>query len=279
MNTKKLLMAAGAAALIAGASGALAQEPPHGAPAERAAPKGTAAEHQNAKPAMPNAAQGGAGQNRSREDSHQNAAEQRGERGNVSEPQRRETTGQAPQNERQQRGQEENEGATDQGKGNRGQAGAADTRRNGNRNAGNTKRNQEQGARNNERGEVQRGEAQGVRGNERGEVQKGPGDARRETTGQGAAPSRTNITVNVSPEQRTRIHDVIVKEHAAPRVDHVDFNVSVGTRVPRSVHFVEVPREIVEIEPEWRGYDYFMVGDRFVIVDPATLDIVAVLVL
>ena len=46
---------------------------------------------------------------------------------------------------------------------------------------------------------------------------------------------------------------------------------------PRPVRIVELPRDIVEIEPAWRGYDYFMVGDRFVIVDPVTLEIVAIL--
>jgi hypothetical protein len=33
----------------------------------------------------------------------------------------------------------------------------------------------------------------------------------------------------------------------------------------------------VEIEPEWRGFEYFLVGDEIVVVDPATLEIVAVL--
>jgi hypothetical protein len=70
---------------------------------------------------------------------------------------------------------------------------------------------------------------------------------------------------------------VFVKERSAPRVDHVDFNLSVGTPVPRSVRFVPVPRTIVEIEPTWRGYDYFMVGDQIVIVDPRSLEIVAII--
>jgi hypothetical protein len=39
---------------------------------------------------------------------------------------------------------------------------------------------------------------------------------------------------------------------------------------------VPVPRGIVEIEPSWRGYDYFMVGDQIVIVDPRSMEIVAV---
>ena len=47
--------------------------------------------------------------------------------------------------------------------------------------------------------------------------------------------------------------------------------------MPRSVRIVAVPRQIVQIEPRWRGYEYFMVGDQIVIVDPRSMEIVAVL--
>jgi hypothetical protein len=85
-------------------------------------------------------------------------------------------------------------------------------------------------------------------------------------------------TVNLSSEQKTKIHTIIVGERSAPRVAHVDFDLNVGTVVPRgTVRFVPLPATIVEIEPTWRGYDYFLVGDQIVVVDPATLRIVAVL--
>jgi hypothetical protein len=106
---------------------------------------------------------------------------------------------------------------------------------------------------------------------ERGNIRENERDR---TTGQGAAGGCAAVTL--TPENRTWIHEVFVKERSAPRVDRVDFNVSVGTRVPRSVHFVPVPRNIVEIEPSWRGYDYFLVGDQIVIVDPRSMEIVAV---
>jgi hypothetical protein len=38
-----------------------------------------------------------------------------------------------------------------------------------------------------------------------------------------------------------------------------------------------VPTTIVAIEPTWRGFEYFLVGDEIVIVDPRTLEIVAVI--
>jgi hypothetical protein len=99
----------------------------------------------------------------------------------------------------------------------------------------------------------------------------------RATTGQAAAGTRSNATVNITPEKRTRIHEVIVNERNAPRVSSLNFNVSVGARVPRTVRFAALPRTIVEIEPEWRGFEYFMIADQIVIVDPKTMEIVAVL--
>ena len=83
--------------------------------------------------------------------------------------------------------------------------------------------------------------------------------------------------VNLSSEQRTKIHTIIVGERNAPRVSHVDFSVNVGTRVPRTIHLAPIPSEIVTIEPEWRGYEYFLVGDEIVVVDPSSMEIVAVL--
>jgi hypothetical protein len=95
------------------------------------------------------------------------------------------------------------------------------------------------------------------------------------TTGQGAAGSRANV--NLTTEQRTRIHDVIIKERSAPRVERVDFDVRVGTRVPPTVRFAPIPASIVVIEPAWRGYDYFLVREEIVIIDPATMEIVAII--
>jgi hypothetical protein len=92
------------------------------------------------------------------------------------------------------------------------------------------------------------------------------------------ASGGSHTSVNLSSEQRTRIHTIIVGEKSAPRVAHVDFDVNVGTRVPRGkVHFATLPSSIISIEPSWRGFEYFLVGDQIVVVDPASLEIVAVL--
>jgi uncharacterized protein DUF1236 len=93
----------------------------------------------------------------------------------------------------------------------------------------------------------------------------------------GTNRSNTNVKVNLSSEQKTKIHTIIVSERSAPRVSRVDFSVNVGTVVPRTIKLAPIPTTIVEIEPTWRGFEYFLVGDEIVVVDPATLQIVAVL--
>jgi hypothetical protein len=98
-----------------------------------------------------------------------------------------------------------------------------------------------------------------------------------------AAEGRSQTTVGqagagakLTTEQRTRITTVIRDLHVAP-VNNVNFAISIGTRVPREVGFHPLPAQIVTIYPEWRGYEFFLVRDQIVVVDPRTLEIVAVL--
>jgi len=93
-------------------------------------------------------------------------------------------------------------------------------------------------------------------------------------TGQGQSGS---TSASLSTEQRTKVRETVLKGGNVNRVSNVNFNVSVGTVVPRSVHLVTVPSTIVEIHPAWRGYQYFVVNDEIIIVEPGTLRIVAVI--
>ncbi len=92
----------------------------------------------------------------------------------------------------------------------------------------------------------------------------------RATTGQGAAAGSANL----STEQRTKITSIIRQRKVEPA--HLNVSVSVGTRIPSSVHVFPLPVEVVVIYPEWRGYDYILVGDQIVIIDPRTHEIVAI---
>jgi Protein of unknown function (DUF1236) len=83
--------------------------------------------------------------------------------------------------------------------------------------------------------------------------------------------------VQLSQDQRTKIKDVVVGGRNVARVDSVNFNIRVGVAVPRTVHVAVLPPEVVTIVPEYRGFEYVVVGDQLLIIDPNTLEIVAIL--
>jgi hypothetical protein len=91
------------------------------------------------------------------------------------------------------------------------------------------------------------------------------------TTGQGAAAGAANL----STEQRTKITTIFKQHKVEPA--HLNISVHVGATVPTSVHFYPVPTEVVEVYPEWRGYDYILVGDEIIIINPRSHQIVAIL--
>jgi hypothetical protein len=97
---------------------------------------------------------------------------------------------------------------------------------------------------------------------------------------QGAGTSDRALTsrnVSLTTEQKSTIRSKVLT-NAAPRLEgSADFDVKIGAVVPRTVRVSPVPATIVEIEPAWRGFMYFVRGDEIVIVDPHTLEIVAVL--
>jgi hypothetical protein len=100
---------------------------------------------------------------------------------------------------------------------------------------------------------------------------KSADEGKRSTTGQGAAA----VSAKLSTEQRSKITTIIKQHKVEPA--HLNVTVSVGTRVPDSVHFYPLPVEVFVVYPEWRGYNYILVGDEIVVIDPRTHEIVAIL--
>jgi hypothetical protein len=91
------------------------------------------------------------------------------------------------------------------------------------------------------------------------------------TTGQAGAGAK------LAPEQRTKITTVIKEQHVQP-VANVNFEIRPGVRVPREgVKFYPLPQEVVTIYPQWRGYEFILVRDKILVVDPRTFEIVDVL--
>jgi len=92
-----------------------------------------------------------------------------------------------------------------------------------------------------------------------------------ETTAQGSIAAGAKL----STEQRTKIVSVFHQHRVAPA--KLNISIRVGARVPANVHFYPVPQEVIVIYPEWRGYDYILVGDEILIINPRTHEIVAIL--
>ena len=80
----------------------------------------------------------------------------------------------------------------------------------------------------------------------------------------------------VPPEKAAKINDVISREKVQS-VENVNFSISVGVNVPSTVAVHALPESIVEIVPEYRGYDYVVVRDEIVIIQPRTRKIVTVI--
>lgn len=92
------------------------------------------------------------------------------------------------------------------------------------------------------------------------------------TTGNAA----TSATAAPPAEKRTQITSAI-KQEKVEEVTNVNFNLSVGTVVPAGVRYHPMPSRIVEIYPEWRGYDFVLVHGKYIILRPRTHEIVYVI--
>ena len=80
----------------------------------------------------------------------------------------------------------------------------------------------------------------------------------------------------LSTEQHAKIRDTLRVEKSE-RLTSVPFSTKVGEAVPGTVHLYVLPVSIMEYAPQYRGYEYILVGDEILIVDPRTMRIVAVI--
>jgi hypothetical protein len=99
------------------------------------------------------------------------------------------------------------------------------------------------------------------------------GDSKTSTSG--SAPAG-KAAAAPPPEKRSQIASAI-KQEKITETKNVNFNISIGTRVPSSVHFYPLPSRIVEIYPEWSGYQVILVNGRYVVVQPQTYEIVYII--
>jgi Protein of unknown function (DUF1236) len=109
-------------------------------------------------------------------------------------------------------------------------------------------------------------------GNMNAQTKSGTDTKSQTTTGNAA----TSATAAPPPEKRTQIVSAI-KSEKIEETTNVNFNISVGAMVPATVRFHPLPARIVEIYPEWRGYDVIFVHGQYIIVRPQTHEIVYII--
>jgi Protein of unknown function (DUF1236) len=122
--------------------------------------------------------------------------------------------------------------------------------------------------------------------NEKGAVGKDQkADSRSATDTKAGSTNTENRTTgnaatsaNAAPpaEKRTQIASAI-KQQKVEEVTNVNFNIAVGTAIPATVHFYPLPSQVVEIYPEWRGYDFILVRGQYIIIRPETHEIVYII--
>jgi hypothetical protein len=88
------------------------------------------------------------------------------------------------------------------------------------------------------------------------------------------SPAANTAVVQLNREQQTRLSQVVQRQKAQ-KVTNVDFSLAVGTVVPRTVRLRALSAELVAFVPQYSGYSYFLVEEQIVIVDPGSLEIVA----
>jgi hypothetical protein len=108
----------------------------------------------------------------------------------------------------------------------------------------------------------------------RSESDRKDGNKQAESSGKRHSKDKVK-NVQITKEKKTVIRDRIFQR--APKRytrNEVHFNLTVGTAIPRDVVIYDVPPTFVDIVPEFEGYDYIIVGDLVLIIDPDTREIV-----
>jgi hypothetical protein len=90
----------------------------------------------------------------------------------------------------------------------------------------------------------------------------------------GGSVMAQDATLTIQPEQRTIIHDYVVKERVQPV--QVQENVAIGAAIPDQVELQPVPVEIYGHIPDTRRFEYFDWNGRVVFVDPQTRRVVQI---
>lgn len=90
-------------------------------------------------------------------------------------------------------------------------------------------------------------------------------------------PAERVRQVDLPQEKRERVRSSFRRIDSARQVNNISIEISIGRRLPSDWSYRPVPIEIIEIVPEYSGYEFAYVEDRYVIVEPDTHEVVYVI--
>jgi Protein of unknown function (DUF1236) len=105
---------------------------------------------------------------------------------------------------------------------------------------------------------------------------KAKDDAKAKDDTKAQADAKHAAPAALSTEQHAKVWES-VRSEKAERHTGAKFSITVGEMVPQTVHLNRLPARVYEYAPQYRGFEYILVGDEILIVDPRTHRIVAVI--
>ena len=94
----------------------------------------------------------------------------------------------------------------------------------------------------------------------------------------GEAGGQDNAAANPTPEQQTRIRDLVKAEKAEPAPADADARIGVVIPADSGITLRPLPAQAVKIMPAYANHQYFVMADgRIVILDPRSREVVYVL--
>lgn len=92
---------------------------------------------------------------------------------------------------------------------------------------------------------------------------------------QGTGPAGQSIELRLTPAQRARIFETVNREKDKVKLPRaVSPQISVGAQMPPSIELYVLPDDIAAEVPATKFYQYTIVKDQVVIVDPTTMTVV-----
>ena len=92
-----------------------------------------------------------------------------------------------------------------------------------------------------------------------------------------ASSNKPELVVVESPASEARMHEMFRPLKTTTTPQHVNISVNIGANLPGDLDIRPLPPSVIELVPEYRGFNYVVVNDEIVIVEPSTRRVVEII--